>query len=188
MSYAVVPTAVTGDIIPASYGNILRDNDAAFKAVLDGSAQAFGSAFYPTTDAQFYAQSFANGPGFNFDSGSDLLYFHRSLNTYRFLIANQFCLDLDGNGKLTGKGFYDSGELAITSGSAATVSHGLANRPRVVTGFYNTATGNADSKTTPLANGFSSTVGGIATASATQLITGTNGTGSTKYVNLYAQD
>jgi hypothetical protein len=48
MSYAVVPTAVTGDIIPASYGNILRDNDAAFKAVLDGSAQAFGSAFYPT--------------------------------------------------------------------------------------------------------------------------------------------
>jgi hypothetical protein len=232
MSYAVVPTAVTGDIIPASYGNILRDNDAAFKAVLDGSAQAFGSAFYPTTDANlnlqmsggnpllvvdtndylrftrstnllewliasavkfsvasdgtvtvagdanFNLQVFGSEPYIILDSG-DYLRYLRSTNTLGFYVGSAQKLACDANGKLTGAGFYDSGEVAVTNGSAITVSHGLSARPRFVKIYKATASGTADSKTIPDSPA-------IATVSNTQIITSNNADGATRYCNLYA--
>lgn len=97
-------------------------------------------------------------------------------------------LDLDASGKLTGKGFYDSGEVSIASGLIATVSHGLAARPRFVACFAHTATGTADSKTrpaTPQGEGTLPANAVISTVTSTQIQV-TNGTASTRFINIYA--
>jgi hypothetical protein len=179
MAYTAVPTAVTGSVVTAAYGNILRDNDAAFKAILDGSALGFGSAFAPTSTSNFTLSIISGDPYLTFDTG-DVLAYNRTNNQWLFVSGGIGSLTIDGaTGKLTGAGFYDSGEVAVTNGSAITVSHGLSARPRFVKIYKATASGTADSKTIPDSPA-------IATVSNTQIITSNNADGATRYCNLYA--
>jgi hypothetical protein len=180
MGYSAVPTAVTGSVVTAAYGNILRDNDAAFKAILDGTAQALGTSFSPTTDTGYHLDLVSGDPRIIFDT-NDYEWYLRSTNVWTIVIGGNSVITLDANGKITGKGFYDSGEVAVTNGSAITVSHGLSARPRFYSIFKATATGSADSKTIVGTNP------ALTTVSSTQLITTNNSDGATRYCNLYAE-
>lgn len=54
-------------------------------------------------------------------------------------------------GKLTGKGFYDSGEVTLANGGIVTLTHGLGARPRYYAGVYNTVAGTTgDASTTAM--------------------------------------
>lgn len=180
MAYTAVITVVTGDIIPASYGNTyLRDNMAYLKSLLDGTGGAVTvtvpNALRITNDSFFGLRNPGGGPLFEVDSG-DYFYFDRATNTFQWVVGSVQKFLLDSNGKLTGAGFYSSGEVAVATGGSVAVNHGLGARPRFVQVWGSTASGAENSKTTPYS---------VGSATSTQLTFAQN-TGVTLYINFYA--
>jgi hypothetical protein len=212
MGYSAVPTAVTGSVVTAAYGNILRDNDAAFKAILDGTAQAFGAAFYPTTDANLNLQMSGGNPLLVVDT-NDYLRFTRSTNLLEWLIASAVKFSVASDGTVTVAGdanfnlqvfgsepyiILDSGDylrylrstntLGFYVGSAQKLACD-ANGKLTGAGFYARPRFVKIYKATASGTADSKTIPdspAIATVSNTQIITSNNADGATRYCNLYA--
>lgn len=151
MAWVAIPSAVSGAVATSAYVNTYLKGDLdALHSVLDGTAQAFGSTLYPTSDARFALKAqygTLGGATIDFDTG-DYLLFEANVNEYRFLVGGATKLVIDGNGKLTGAGFYDSGDVTVTGGSGVTLSHGLGGRPRSVTGYQHSSGPGAESAST----------------------------------------
>lgn len=193
MAWTTPSTIVTGDTIVASWANTyVRDNTAYLKGLLDGTGGAVGVTvpnkltFY--NDAQFYADATAypgTNPRLNFDT-NDYFYYYRSGDQFAWVIATINALTIDGNGKLTGAGFFDSGEVSISATSYLTVNHGLPARPRFVAAWGSTGSGGADGKTLPF--GMNTQIPAneltINDVNSTRVYL-YNGYGATRYANVY---
>lgn len=86
---------------------------------------------------------------------------------------------VDGTGKLTGAGFYDSGEFALASGASTTLIHGLGAKPRILGGYLSAVAGEV-AGTAPTQLLDASTTVSVTGVSSTQ-ITVYNGAAGTRY-------
>lgn len=97
-------------------------------------------------DANF-GLSYGSGPIYTADS-QDLLSYDRTANNWRFYIGNVIMWQMDGNGKQTSKGIFDSGEVGIVTATTTLIAHGLGAIPRFVGGGWSSTS--ATAKTNPL--------------------------------------
>jgi hypothetical protein len=181
-------TATAGVVLTAAIWNAsVRDDVNADHAVLSGTAQAFGTVFYPTTDTGYHLDLVSGDPQAIWDT-SDYMWYLRSTNVWTIVIGGNSVITIDANGKITGKGFYSSGEVAITTGSNANFAHGLGARPRVVSGFSSATSGTEDSKTNAMVPDEAPHAAcvGIRTADLTNLNV-LNNIATTRYCHVYAQ-
>jgi hypothetical protein len=74
-------------------------------------------------------------PAINVDTGGDIWFYNRPINTYTWRVAGLDVLTVDANGKLGGRGFYDSGAVTIADTATQAFTHGLGARPRFVWGW-----------------------------------------------------
>lgn len=192
MPYVTIPTVVTGDIIPASHGNLLKANLDYHQGLLDGTGGAVTvtvpSALAIANDAAFVAyKPGATTPAFQFDTG-DYMYYDRTANTWNFDIGSGIVLSFPASGKLTGTGFYSSGEFSVANNVSANVSHGLPARPRFVFGFYNTASGTENAKSIPIWPSGTLLTNNvrISAVTSTQISVSNDATGATIYAWVYA--
>lgn len=191
MPYTTIPTVVTGDIIPASHGNLLKANLDYHQGLLDGTGGAV-TVTVPSTlrianDAQWSLGLSVSNPLLNFDA-NDFMYFDRSGNQLVLQVgASNFPLILASTGKLTGAGFYSSGEVSVTNANSTTVSHGLPARPRSVLGFASTSTGSEDAKTIPFGGGWNTNDTIRVTSVTSTQITVRNDDGGTRFLHIYAR-
>ena len=181
MAWTTPATAVTGDIIPASFWNTYgRDNLAYLKSLLDGTGGAV-TVTVPgplriENDANFGPNLFGGNPVFNFDPGDAILY-DRAANIWNLYFGGSSKLAVNASGKITGTAFYNSGEISVTNGGTPTVSHGLGARPRFVSVYKATTSGSEDSKTQRV---------DPVTITNTQIFATPNTDGATRYYNIYA--
>lgn len=145
MPWSVPATVVTGDIITAAWGNTyVRDNPAYLMSLLNGTGGAITvtvpDRLQVSNDGNFALYKLAGGPIFVFDS-NDYIYFDRASNYWQFVIDGLQKYLLDSNGKITGAGFYDSGNVTITAGASQTFTHGLGAQPRFVGGVHDNGAG-----------------------------------------------
>lgn len=186
MAWTAPATAVTGDIIPASFWNTYgRDNLAYLKGLLDGTGS--DSVILPgqlrvNGDSNFVVYKNAPYTIVQFDSGDDVLY-DRTNNLYLFRVGGVVKWQLDGNGKQTGAGFYDSGEVSVSAGSTQGFSHGLGARPRFIAVYFGTA-GSMNNIATPAFISVGATVRFSAVDTTT--ISVVNNHGSTWTVRVFA--
>lgn len=199
MPFVTVPTATTGAIITAAYGNILRDNLAYHQGLLDGTGSDIVK--FPTTvrfvnDNNFSAEISGGNPIIRFDSsGSDFLLYDRTNNILQFYVASALKFQVDSGGKVTGTGFYDSGTVTVAGGTTSpTFSHGFAVRPRLIGGWWATAaSSDLDDGSSTFVRRLASQVPGtfgetepyLSDATATT-IRGGNPTGGTVYMRVFA--
>lgn len=204
MAWTAIPTAVTGSVVTAAYGNIIKGDLDYHQAFLDGTGT--GTIVTLTGCEVRMGKSVPSGdPGAIADTLSvftnksngdhEVVFFNDNTSPtpgalefafwQRAYSTTAMTLGITNDGKLTGKGFYSSGEFSVASAGVGTVSHGLSARPRFVWGFHASATGTEDSKQTPLVGaGIASSVT-LGTVSSTQ-ISVSNGMGATRYVHVYA--
>jgi hypothetical protein len=188
MPFGAPFTATAGAVLTSAIWNIVRDDLNYHQGLLDGT----GGAVTVTTPDRFQVAADNNFALYKsgtaivnlWDTGDALVY-QRSTNVWSIQIGGADKLLLDANGKLTGAGFYDSGEVALATGASTNLSHGLTARPRVVIGWFNTASGVPDSKTGPVPLAVSTTVPYISAATGT-VVSVTNPTAGTRYVQIYA--
>lgn len=120
--------------------------------------------------------------GMNVDSG-DWWDYDRTNNLFRWIIGSAVKLNLASTGKLTGAGFYDSGEVTVTSGSSQGFTHGLGAQPRFLAVYFGSA-GSTTNIATPAFISVGATVRYSANDSTT--ISVTNNHGSSWVVRVYA--
>lgn len=140
-----------------------------------------------SADANLYIQLQSSNPVFSFDA-NDYLTYIRATNLWQLNIASTLVLQADGNGSLTGKGFYASSEVAIANGAGANFAHGLGARPRFVMGWYHSSTGGPYTLPVTPGPGFQSGTGSniwIDSCDATNIHV-QNAIGATEYVITYA--
>jgi hypothetical protein len=192
MAWTAPRTWIPGAILAAAQLNTdIRDNLGYLKGLLDGTgsdAVTVPSTIAVANDALFILGKTSGNPLVGFDS-TDYLLYDRTSNLFEFFVGGVEKLRLDGNGKLTGAGFYSSGEQAITAGNTITVNHGLAARPRFVGGFFINSSGVENAKTSPILvsydNGWTNAV--IITSVTSTQISIKNALGVTEYAHVYAQ-
>lgn len=146
MPWTSPKTWVVGAILTAAELNTnVRDNLNYLKGLLDGTGTD-AVRFPPATvrfynDTNFWLSMIAGNPFLAWDA-DDYLQYDRTNNHLNFHIATALKLRVDANGKLTGAGFFDSGEFSRAPGGAASkINHGLAARPRLVIGIQSTVSG-----------------------------------------------
>lgn len=209
MSWSTPATAVTGDVIPASFWNTNgRDNLNYLKGLLSGSATDpvtlaalltlnagvvaaggvglasganFGNTPPPASDSRVYiGWNITNGGRDGAivvnDTGPLLIYSKPG----GVLTA---ILSIGTDGKLTGKGFYDSGEFVVTTNSSVTLNHGLGGQPRRLLGYHGGGTPTNTMRMNAL--GISGEVG-ISSATVTQIVV-VNNTALSTNARVFAQ-
>lgn len=185
MAWTAPITYVSGAVATAAGMNTYVKDDLAYlKTVVDGTTPATALEI---ADANF--KIYNNAGVFmliQFDTGTDDFYYDRTNNLFYWRIGGVNKLSLDGTGKLTGAGFYSSGETSITNGNSATLAHGLGARPRFVAGFHLGTTGTEDAKVVPVVLGSTASVVGTLNVDATNIIVANN-FGATRFVHIYAQ-
>lgn len=178
MPWTAIPAYVSGAVLTAANLNTyVKGNLEYHQAVFEGTAQASGSNFYPTSDTRFIMRERYGELGgglIEFDT-NDYLLFEANVNEYRFRVGGASKLVIDANGKLGGAGIYRSGEVSIGAGSTATFNHGLAGKPLIVTGLY----GPSGNQQNPLVHSGTEVFVNVVT---TTQFTVTNQTGGTQYV------
>lgn len=185
MAYSTPFTATAGAVLTAAIWNVIRDDLNYHQGLLDGTGS--GTVTVPgdlqaQNDAHFRMTKIGGFPYLEFDT-NDQIAFDRTSNIWYFFINSVAMLNFTSDGKLQGKGFYDSGEVSTLNGGNGAVNHGLGARPRVVFLYYSTTgSGTADSKTLLARPGGSVDLNGV---TSTQ-ITWHNGFGSTIWANAYA--
>jgi hypothetical protein len=171
MPFGAPFTATAGAVLTSAIWNIVRDDLNYHQGLLDGT----GGAVTVTTPDRFQVAADNNFALYKsgtaivnlWDTGDALVY-QRSTNVWSIQIGGA-----------------DSGEVALATGASTNLSHGLTARPRVVIGWFNTASGVPDSKTGPVPLAVSTTVPYISAATGT-VVSVTNPTAGTRYVQIYA--
>lgn len=133
-------------------------------------------------DSNFWLALVASNPAIAFDA-DDYTEYNRAGNYWRWLIGAAEKLRLASTGKLTGAGFYDSGEVTVTSGSTQGFTHGLGAQPRFLAVYFGSA-GSTTNVATPAFLSVGATVRYGANDSTT--ISVTNNHGSSWVVRVYA--
>lgn len=141
----------------------------------------------PTTvDSKVYiGWNWGNGTrdGTFFINDSGPFYVYNKNGTTPVLI-----LSVDATGKVGGKGFYDSGEIAIGPNGSALLAHGLGKRPRFVFGYQSATAGNVgnDINTVAMATPYSGTAIYLQQADATNIVVVNGSSGFTNYARVFA--
>jgi hypothetical protein len=130
-------TAITA----AALNTDLRDNLNYLKGLLDGTGS--DTVTVPGTlvvDDANYSLLMSGGtlPAINVDTGGDIWFYNRPINTYTWRVAGLDVLTVDANGKLGGRGFYDSGAVTIADTATQAFTHGLGARADTSTTGVNT--------------------------------------------------
>jgi len=212
MPWSAPATVVTGDIITAAWGNTyVRDNTAYLMGLLDGTGSGpiivpgavrtgnRGTAWGRSATQTVLAHNTADvGNRLNTGSPGALIQINEdgSVQFYAFpaganpIATFNLLLQMDAAGKLTGVGYYSSGEVSIANATTSTLSHGLSGRPRLVAGYYNSASTSEDGKAFPIMvgeSGMATTFSGlvIKRVSNTQIDV-ENRAGATRYAHIYA--
>lgn len=171
----------------------LRDNLLYLKGLLDGTGGAV-TVTVPDNlqienDANFTLFKAGNYAYLGYDA-NDYAAYDRTNNYFNWFIGGANKLQLDGNGMLTGAGFYDSGATSVGASSTVNLTHGFAARPRFVWGWQAPASatlgdtsGTTATTLTTVPNGWTLAFIYSATASVIRV---DNTTGSTVYVRVFA--
>lgn len=194
MPYTTPPAKVAGDLLTADNWNThLRANLEYFRALLNGS----GSEKLPTlfflgslgVKEDYYEGAYTRGVASNVLYDKTGQYWEVYLNGDTPGSSSPR-LRLDAaNGKLSGKGFFSSGEITVGEFVAVNVAHGLGARPRFVMAYYSlTAGGEKDRVAVPNYPATSSSMQ-IQQVNATNIVLYNNGAataGNPVYVEVHA--
>lgn len=189
MAWVSPRTWVASAILTAAQLNTdVRDNLNYLKGLLDGTgsdAVTVPGVLNIMADSLFSFQKTSGDPIWVMDA-NDWLQWQRASNALRLVIGAVEKFAIDGNGKLTGAGFFDSGEVSIAATGYLSVPHGLPARPRFVSAWGGLSSGTANSKTLPF--GHSTQIPAneltINDVDATRVYL-YNGYGATRYANVY---
>jgi hypothetical protein len=165
----------------------LRDNLLYLKGLLDGSGSdqvRVPSSLVVLNDSNFYVGNTSTTDRFGMGvDTNDWWDFDRVANTFRWIIGGGLALTLDSGGKLSGAGFYDSGEVSVSAGSTQGFAHGLGAQPRFLAVYFGTA-GSTTNIATPAFLSVGATVRYSANSNTT--ISVTNNHGSAWTVRVFA--
>lgn len=204
MPYTTIPTVVTGDIIPASYGNLLKGDLDYHQAFLDGT----GSGTIVTLNGceLRVGKSVPGGdPGVIADTLSiftnksnadhEIVFFNDTTSPsagalefafwQRAYSTTAMTLGITNDGKLTGKGFYDSGELSMAASATTSPAHGLGAKPRFVFGYWSATTGEVAGTAATGSIGLPGATVSLTSVSSTTIVV-QNTAGATRYARVLA--
>lgn len=191
MAWSTPYTATAGTILTAATWNVyVRDDLSYLKGLLDGTGGAV-TVRVPSTlelvgDANFNLNIGGGNPILQFDSGPDSFAYIRASNFFQWIVAGGLKMQLDSAGKLTGAGFYDSGELSLAASASSSPSHGLGAKPRFVWGYLSTVSGEvAGTAATAILTGTGTATIFISTVSSTTIVV-QNTAGATRYARVLA--